>query len=65
MPRGLDFPGACNLPSTYPRSSVLPPFDSSDSYLDSIKLQIPKCKQDDSAKRVQKAREKPWARSWM
>ena len=65
MPRGLDFPGACNLPSTYPRSSVLPPFDSSDSYLDSIKLQIPKCKQDDAAKRVQKAREKPWARSWM
>ena len=52
MTRGLDFAGACNLPITYPRSSVLPPFDGSDSYLDSIKLQIPKCKQADAAKHV-------------
>jgi len=59
MPRRLDFAGACNLPSTYSRSPVLPPFDSSDSYLDSIKLQILKCKQADAGKHVQKAREKP------
>ena len=65
MPRRLDFAGACNLPSTYRSSSVLPSFDSSDSYLDSIKLQILKCKQADAARHVQKAREKPWARSWM
>ena len=52
MPRRLDFAGACNLPNTYPRSSVLPPFDSWDSYLDSIKLQILKCKEADAAKHV-------------